>query len=67
MIRARVENGEVTPLTELDKRELERLFPDGTVVLNSDNCPELAAAIEEQSKLLLAQNKAAYEALARYD
>lgn len=67
MIHARIENGEVIPLTEDDRRELERLFPDGNVQLNSDNCPELAAEIERQSALLLAQNKTAYEALARYD
>ena len=67
MIHAVIERGKVQPLTENDKRELEKLFPDGNVILNSDNCPELAAAIEEQSKLLLEQNKLAYEALARYD
>lgn len=67
MIHARFENGEVIPLTEDDRRELERLFPDGNVQLNSDNCPELAAEIERQSALLLAQNKTAYEVLARYD
>lgn len=67
MIHARIENGEVIPLNEDDRRELERFFPDGNVQLNSDNCPELAAEIERQSALLLAQNKTAYEALARYD
>ena len=45
MIQARFENGEVIPLTEDDRRELERFFPDGNVQLNSDNCPELAVEI----------------------
>lgn len=67
MIHAQFVDGEIVPATEEDKRKLDEMFPDGDVVLTSENCPELAAAIDEQSALLLAQNKAAYEALARYD
>lgn len=67
MIRATYENGKVIPLTEDDRREMEKFFPDGNVILNSDNCPQLAAEIERQSAILLAQNRQAYEALARYD
>lgn len=67
MAKARIVDGEIVPLTEDDRRELDRMFPDGNIVLTSDNCPELAAAIEMYSDMLLEQNKDAYEALARYD
>ena len=67
MAKARIVDGEIVPLTEDDRRELDRMFPDGNIVLTSDNCPELAAAIEMFSDMLLEQNKDAYEALARYD
>lgn len=67
MAKARIVDGEIVPLTEDDRRELERMFPDGNVILTSDNCPELAAAIDKISDMLLEQNKDAYEALARYD
>lgn len=67
MIQAMYENGVITPLTETDRREMDKFFPDGNIVLNSDNCPQLAAEIEKQSAILLAQNRQAYEVLARYD
>lgn len=61
------ESGQVIPQTDDDRRRLELMFPDGNVRLNSDNCPELAAEIKRLSGMLLRQNRATYEALAKYD
>jgi hypothetical protein len=66
MIHARLENGEVVPLTDADRRELNKLFPDGNVVLNSDNCPELAAEIEKISAEVLAERQELYRRLANF-
>ena len=66
-IHAKILNGEVYPLTPEDDAKLKAAFPDGRVVLTSENCPELAAAIERASDELLIQNREAYERLARYD
>ena len=64
-IHARLdEYGNVIPLTDEDRIKLEAAFPDGNVVLTSDNCPEIAAEIERQSAILLEQNREAYGALA---
>lgn len=41
MIHARIQNGEVVPLTDEDRRELDKAFPDGNIILTSDNCPEI--------------------------
>ena len=65
MIHAKIFFNDVVGATEEDQRALDEMFPDGEVHLNSDNCPEVAALIEEQSALLLEQNREAYEALAR--
>lgn len=64
MIHARIENGEVIPLTDEDRRELSEMFPDGNVALNSNNCPEVAAAIEKISANVLVERKNLYRRLA---
>ena len=67
MIHAKYVDGKVVPITEEDATELEKRFPDGQVILSSDNCPELNNVIDRISAKLLEQNREAYEALARYD
>lgn len=66
-IHAKLLNGEVYPLTNEDEAKLKIAFPDGRVVLTSENCPELAAAIEKASAEVLVKNRNVYERLARYD
>ena len=66
-IHAKLLNGEVYPLTNEDERNFKIAFPDGRVVLTSENCPEVAAAIERASNEILSERKALYERLARYD
>lgn len=67
MIRARIINGEVVPLTEEDRRQLNEMFPDGNVVLTSDNCPELADAIKKISDDVFEERKDLYRRLANVD
>lgn len=67
MAKARIVDGEIVPLTEDDRREIERMFPDGNIVLTSDNCPELAAAIDKISDEVLAERKDLYRRLAEFD
>ena len=66
-IHAKLLNGEVYPLSPEDEAKLKIAFPDGRVVLTSENCPELAAAIERASSEILSERKNLYERLARYD
>lgn len=66
-IHAKLLNGEVYPLSPEDEAKLKIAFPDGRVVLTSENCPELAAAIEKASAEVLVKNRNVYERLARYD
>lgn len=67
MIHARIENGKVIPLTEADRQKFEAAFPDGNVTLNSDNCPQVADAINRASAEILAQRKDLYRRLADFD
>lgn len=67
IIHAKVFNGEVYPLSPEDEEKLKQAFPDGRVVLTSENCPELAAAMKKASDELLIKNRDAYERLARFD
>ena len=67
IIHAKVFNGEVYPLSPEDEEKLKQAFPDGRVVLTSENCSELADAIKKASDELLIENRKAYERLARYD
>lgn len=67
MIRAKIKNGEVFPLLDEDRREFEKIFPDGNVVLNSDNCPEVADAIEKFSAEALIERKDLYRRLGNFD
>lgn len=66
-IHAKILNGEVYPLTSEDEEKLKQAFPDGRVILNSDNCPEVAAAIEKVSAEVLSERQNLYARLARYD
>lgn len=66
-IHAKLLGNEVYPLTFDDEAKLKSAFPDGRVVLTSENCPELAAAIEKASAELLIKNRNVYERLARSD
>ncbi|MBQ3434100.1 MAG: hypothetical protein IJG24_03535 [Selenomonadaceae bacterium] len=66
-IHAKILNGEVYALTAEDDAKLKAAFPDGKVVLTSQNCPEVAAAIERASNEILSERKNLYERLARYD
>lgn len=66
-IHAKILNGEVFGLTAEDDAKLKAAFPDGKVVLTSQNCPEVAAAIERASNEILIQNREAYARLAHYD
>ena len=66
-IHAKLFYGEVYPLTLEDEAKLKEAFPDGKVVLTSENCPELAAAIEKASAEILAKNRNVYARLARHD
>lgn len=67
MIHARIENGEIIPSTEEDRRKLNEMFPDGNIALNSNNCPEVAAAIEKISADVLAERKDLYRRLGNFD
>ena len=67
MIRAKIFNNEVVGLTPQDQRALDEIFPDGEVRLNSDNCPEVAAAIDKISADILAERKNLFGRLARFD
>ena len=67
MIRAKIKNGEVIPLLDEDRRELEKMFPDGNVILNSDNCSEVAAAIEKFSAEVLLERKDLYRRIGNFD
>ena len=66
-IHAKILNGEVFGLTAEDDAKLKAAFPDGNVVLTSQNCPEVAAAIERASNEILSERKNLSERLARYD
>ena len=66
-IHAQWTNGEITPSTDEDRRKLNEVFPDGNIVLNSDNCPEIAAEIEKLSNEILAERKDLYRRLAEFD
>lgn len=67
MIHARIENGEIIPSTEEDRRKLNEMFPDGNIALNSNNCPEVAAAIEKIFADVLAERKDLYRRLGNFD
>lgn len=67
MVHAQFVDGELIPLTQKDADELKEMFPDGNVILTSDNCPELAEVINRILAKLLEQNREAYGALARND
>lgn len=67
IIHVKLLNGEIYPSTPEEAEKLKSAFPDGKVTLTSENCPELAAAIERASNELLIENREAYERLARYD
>ena len=67
MIHARIENGEIVPASDEDRREFYEMFPDGNIALNSNNCPEVAAAIEKISADVLAERKDLYRRLGNFD
>ena len=67
MIHARIENGEIVPASDEDRREFYEMFPDGNVVLNSDNCLEVAEAIEKISVAVLDERKDLYRRLGNFD
>ena len=67
MIHAKIFNNEVVGATEEDQRALDEMFPDGEVHLNSDNCPEVAAAIDKISADILTERQNVFGRLARYD
>ncbi len=67
MIHARIENGEIVPASDEDRREFFEMFPDGNVVLNSDNCLEVADAIEKISDAVLVERKNLYRRLGNFD
>ncbi len=67
IIHAKVFNGEIYPLSPEDEEKLKQAFPDGRVILTSENCPELADAIKKASDELLIENREAYEGLTHHD
>ena len=67
VIRAKILNGEVYALTPEDDAKLKQAFPDGRIVLTSENCPELAAKIDELSAKLLVEKRDLYRRLANAD
>ena len=67
VIHAKVLGNEVYPLSPEDEEKIKQAFPDGRVVLTSENCPELAAKIDEIGDQLLIERREVYERLARYD
>ncbi|MBR0287370.1 MAG: hypothetical protein IJQ82_00155 [Selenomonadaceae bacterium] len=67
MIHAKIENGEVIPLSDEDRRKFDKIFPDGKVEINSDNCPEVADAIDKISAEVLIERKDLYRRLGNFD
>lgn len=67
MIHARIEHGEIVPASDEDRREFYEMFPDGNVVLNADNCSEVADAIEKISADVLVERKDLYRRLGNFD
>ena len=67
MIHAKIENGEIVPLSDEDRRELGKIFPDGRITINSDNCPEVDDAIKKISAAVLVERKDLYRRLGNFD